>query len=65
MRELKRRGVKGYVCAQIHDQIIVRVPEKDSAQLRKTVQFIMENAYKISIPLKAPAEIGDNFYDAH
>lgn len=65
MRELKRRGIKGYVCAQIHDQIIVRVPEQHSEQLRKTVQFIMENAYKISIPLKAPAEIGNNFYDAH
>jgi len=25
----------------------------------------MENTYKISIPLKAPAEIGVNFADAH
>jgi DNA polymerase I-like protein with 3'-5' exonuclease and polymerase domains len=64
-RELKRKGVKGHVCAQIHDQIVVRVPESEAKQWRKSVQFIMENTYKISIPLKAPAEIGVNFADAH
>ena len=65
MRELKRKGIDGYVCAQIHDQIIVRVPKQHAEQCRKIVQYLMENTYKISIPLKAPAEIGDNFYDAH
>ena len=64
-RELKRKGVKGHVCAQIHDQIVVRVPKDVAETWRKSVQFIMENTYKISIPLKAPAEIGVNFADAH
>jgi DNA polymerase-1 len=64
-RELKRKGVKGHVCAQIHDQIVVRVPKSEADMWRKSVQFIMENTYKISIPLKAPAEIGVNFADAH
>lgn len=64
-RELKRKGIDGYVCAQIHDQIVVRVPEKHAKQMQKTVQFLMENTYKISLQLSAPAEIGDNFYDAH
>ncbi|HAT67522.1 MAG TPA: hypothetical protein DCS66_23485, partial [Flavobacteriaceae bacterium] len=64
-RELKRKGVDGHVCAQIHDQIIVRVP-KDMAEIwRKSVQFMMENTYKLSIPLKAPAEIAHNFYEGH
>ena len=64
-RELKRKGVKGHVCAQIHDQIVVRVPKSEAKQWQKTVQFIMENAYKISIPLKAPAEIALDFYEGH
>lgn len=64
-RELKRLGVNGYICAQIHDQVVVRVPDNQAEKLRKTVQILMENAYKISLPLNAPAEIGDNFYDAH
>ena len=64
-RELKRKGVKGHVCAQIHDQIVVRVPKSEAKQWRKSVQFIMENTYKISIPLKAPAEISKDFYEGH
>jgi len=65
MRELKRIGIDGYVCANIHDQLVVRVPEMKAERCRKMVEFIMENTYKISLPLKAPAEIADNMYDGH
>ena len=64
-RELKRKGIDGHVCAQIHDQIIVRVPKSEAKQWQKTVQFLMENVFQLSLPLKAPAEIGVNFADAH
>ena len=64
-RELKRKGVKGHVCAQIHDQIIVRVPKSEADMWRKSVQFLMENVYKLSLPLKAPAEISGDFYEGH
>ena len=29
-RELKRKSIKGHVCAQIHDQIVVRVPKSEA-----------------------------------
>lgn len=64
-KELKRTGVKGYVCAQIHDQIVVRVPKEHAEKWKKTVQYLMENTYKISLPLKAPAEIAYDFYEGH
>ena len=64
-RELKRKGVKGHIVAQVHDQIIVKVPKDVADMWRKSIQFIMENTYKISIPLKAPAEIAKDFYDGH
>ena len=64
-RELKRKGVDGHVCAQIHDQIIVRVPKSEAKQWQKTVQFLMENVYQLSLPLKAPAEISKDFYEGH
>jgi DNA polymerase-1 len=64
-RELKRKGINGHVCAQIHDQIIVRVPKDMADMWRKIVQFQMENTYRISIPLKAPAEISKDFYEGH
>ena len=64
-RELKRKSIKGHVCAQIHDQIVVRVPKSEAERWCKSVQFIMENTYRISIPLKAPAEISKDFYEGH
>lgn len=64
-RELKRQDIKGYVCAQIHDQIVVRVPKEHAERWKKTVQYIMENTYKISLSLKAPAQISKDFYEGH
>lgn len=64
-KELKRQNIDGYICAQIHDQIVVRVPEKHAERWKKTVQYLMENSYKISLPLKAPAEIAKDFYEGH
>lgn len=64
-RELKRQGCPGYICCQIHDQIIVRVPKNEAEKWRKIVQYLMENTYRISLDLKAPAEIGVDFYEAH
>jgi DNA polymerase I-like protein with 3'-5' exonuclease and polymerase domains len=64
-RELKKRGIDGQVCGQIHDQIITEVPEDRAKECAELVQQLMENTTKISIKLKAPAEIGRNFKDAH
>lgn len=64
-RELNRKGIDGSVVAQIHDQIIVEVPEQYGKKCANLVQFLMENTYKLSLKLKAPAEIGIDFYEAH
>ena len=64
-RELKRRGIDGWVALQIHDQLIVNVPKESAEECRELVQFIMENNYKLDIPLKAPAEICFNLKDGH
>ena len=64
-KELKKENVNGYVCAQIHDQIIVRVPKNVANIWQKKVQHLMENTYKLSIPLKAPAAIATDFYEGH
>ena len=53
------------MCAQVHDQLVIRVPGIHAESMKLIVQEIMESIYPISISLRAPAEIGDNFYDAH
>lgn len=64
-KELKRQNVDGYICAQIHDQIIVRIDSRYAEKWKKIVQYLMENTYKLSLPLKAPAEIAKDFYEGH
>jgi DNA polymerase I-like protein with 3'-5' exonuclease and polymerase domains len=64
-REFDALGIDAWVCCTVHDQIIANVPAHLAEQCRELVQDIMENNYKISIRLKAPAEIGQNFYEAH
>ncbi len=64
-REIKRQGLNAYLCANVHDQLIVRVSEIDVDKVAGFMEFLMCNSYTISIPLKAPVAIGDNFYDTH
>ena len=65
-RELKRRNIDGWVCAQIHDQLVIDVPEEYAEECRELVQYEMENVMQLDgVTLKAPAEVADNFYDGH
>lgn len=64
-RELDKRGIDGWVALQIHDQLVVNVPEDKQDECRELVQDIMENNYKLSLELKAPAELSKNLADGH
>ena len=55
----------GWVCAQIHDQIIVEVEESKCKEAAQIVKDCMENTTKISIDLKAPPSISHNWKDGH
>jgi len=64
-KEFKKLGIVGWVCAQIHDQIIVEVEESRSKEAAQIVKYCMENTTKISIDLKAPPAISHNWKDGH
>lgn len=64
-REFNKRGIDAWVSLQIHDQLVMNVPEDAAEECKELVQDIMENNYKLSVRLKAPAEIGVNLYEAH
>lgn len=63
-REFKRLNLSAYICASIHDEIIVRCAEKEVDTVRKVVQDRMENCVQLSIKLKAPASVGYTFMEA-
>lgn len=65
-RKLKELGVDGRVQAQVHDQLIINVPEDQAYELAPIIQEIMENTTKLEgVTLKAPPEIALNWRDGH
>ena len=52
-------GVK--MVLQVHDEIILEVKESDAKKVAEKVKEIMENAYKLKVPLVVDVKIGDNW----
>lgn len=65
-RKLKEMGIDGRVQAQVHDQLLINVPEDVAEQLKPIIQELMENTTKLpGVTLKAPPEIANNWYEGH
>jgi DNA polymerase-1 len=64
-RRFKQNNIVGWVCAQIHDQLIIEVEESRSEEAMFIVQDCMENTTKLSLDLKAKPCLAHNFRDGH
>ena len=65
-RKLKELGVDARVQAQVHDQLLINVPEDKAEELGPIIQEIMETNLQLpGVTLKAPPEISDNWRDGH
>ena len=64
-RKFKELGINGWVCAQIHDQLVIEVDHDRSEEASRIVQDLMENTTKLSIDLKAPPTLAINLRDGH
>jgi len=64
-RAFKKHGIHGWVCAQVHDQLIYDVLESQKEEAAKIVKECMENTTKLSIELKAPPCFSHNWRDGH
>jgi DNA polymerase-1 len=54
-------GLKARLLLQVHDELVLECPEAEVAATARLVQEIMENAYRIQIPLKTDARQGLNW----
>lgn len=65
-RRMKREGIQGYVCAQIHDQLIVCCEESRAADVQSWMEEVMTTTTLIpGVDLHAPAELGNNMFETH
>jgi len=64
-RRFKQNNIVGWVCAQIHDQLIIEVEISRSEEAMFIVQDCMENTTKLTLDLKAKPCLARNFRDGH
>ena len=63
-REFNKRNLKSKMLIQVHDELVFNVLNNELDEVSKIVKDIMENTFKIDVPLKVDIEFGDNWYEA-
>lgn len=61
---LAGKKLKSRMLLQVHDELVFEVPEDELELMKKLVPETMENALKLSVPLKAEVSYGMNWYEA-
>ena len=62
--EFNKRGLKAKIIIQVHDELLIDCPTEEIDEVCVIIKDKMENAYKLSVPLKVDIEIGINWYEA-
>lgn len=63
-KRLKKENLKSKLILQVHDELIVESPVKESDYVKELLKQEMENAIKMSVPLKVHIAVGNTWYDA-
>ena len=62
--ELKNRNLKSKIVLQIHDELLIESLLEEKEEVKEILKTSMENAAKLSVPLKVEVEEGKNWYQA-
>ncbi len=55
---LRERGLRGRMILQVHDELLLEVPDEEVEETLVLVREVMENAYPLDVPLRADARVG-------
>ncbi|MBR6089326.1 MAG: DNA polymerase I, partial [Anaerolineaceae bacterium] len=59
--ELQKQGLHASILLQVHDELMLEVPESELDAARKVVRDVMENICTLSVPLLTEAKSGQNW----
>ena len=62
--EFKKHNLKSKMLIQVHDELVFNVLKDELDIVKSIVKEIMENTFKLNVPLKVDIEIGNNWYEA-
>ena len=57
-RELKERKLESKMLLQVHDELVLECPESEVEEAKRLVVTVMENALKLSVPLRVNVGTG-------
>lgn len=60
---LQAGGYKSRMLLQVHDELVLEVPDEEVAEMADLVCHIMQSAYSMTVPLKVDAEVGPDWFD--
>ncbi|WP_066194711.1 DNA polymerase I [Gracilibacillus timonensis] len=62
--QLESGNYQSTLLLQVHDELILEVPEEELDAISKLVVDVMSQAIDLSVPLKVDVDYGDTWYDA-
>ncbi|MDD3352989.1 DNA polymerase I [Zoogloea sp.] len=62
---LREAGVRSRLILQVHDELVLEVPEDELALIRETLPRLMAGVAQLSVPLVAEVGSGANWDEAH
>jgi DNA polymerase I len=62
--EFKRNGLEARLLMQVHDELLVEVPNSEVDKVTEILKREMETAVELDVPLVADVGVGENWMDA-
>ncbi len=62
-KEITTKGLKSKLIIQVHDELVFNVPLEEQEIMEKLVTNVMENTYKILVPVKVEIDKGTDWYN--
>jgi DNA polymerase-1 len=62
-RSLNEQGLNSRMSLQVHDELVLEVPEEELAVVSRLVVDIMEGAYQLEAPLVVDTKVGSNWLE--
>jgi len=64
-QQLRERKMASRLILQIHDELLLEVPEAEAEAARSLVKSVMEGALALDVPLVADARLGSSWAEVH